>query len=315
MPRWVTSIGMAGLVALGGTAAACSSSRVTGPPTPAPLIPCGAKLTARYATHEGVDPNLNSLDVWRPPADAHGCSDRPLVVWVHGGGWSDGDKTDKIEGKVSLFTSAGYAFASVNYRLTDDTVEPPTPQYPVHDQDAADAVSWLVAHAPELGVDLARIAVLGYSAGGGIVGAFTTDQSYLGAHGVRLDAIRCAASIDGEGFDVPYGATHEDPNVHDAYNTAFGSVPATWQTASPIDHTAAGKGIPTYFVATRGAEGRVYEHNEFITALRNAGVSVTVFDAQALDHATVADNIKPGDTTITPPLMGFLEQCFTTGHS
>jgi acetyl esterase/lipase len=276
------------------------------------LLPCGGKLTARYAVHDGVDANLNSLDVWRPPAGKRGCSDRPLVVWVHGGGWTDGDKTDDIESKVSLFTGAGYAFASVNYRLTDVAVDPPQPQYPVHNTDAADGVSWLVVHAPELGVAADRIAVLGYSAGGGIVGAFTTDESYLGAHGLKLDSVRCAASIDGEGFDVPYGATHPDSHVHDSYTNVFGHDPATWETASPINHIAAGKGIPVYFVAARGPEGRMYEHNEFIAKLRAAGVSVTVFDAQALDHETVAKNIKPGDTTITPPLVDFLEQCFAS---
>jgi acetyl esterase/lipase len=274
------------------------------------LIPCGGTTTARYATHDGVDANLNSLDVWRPPADERGCADRPLVVWVHGGSWTGGDKTDDIQTKVDLFTAAGYAVASVNYRLTNDTVEPPTPQYPVHNVDAADALAYLVAHGPELGVDVDRIAVLGYSAGGGIVGAVATDESYLEAHDLKLGSLRCAASIDGEGFDVPYGATHPDPRVHGPYTDIFGDDPAGWEGASPVHHVAAGKGIPAYFVAARGPEGRMYEHNELIATLRSAGVPVTVFDAQALDHDTVAKNIKPGDTTISPSLMEFLEQCF-----
>ena len=274
------------------------------------MLPCGGTTTQRYATHEGVDANLNSLDVYRPPADDDGCSDRPLVVWVHGGSWKGGDKQDDIASKVAVFTGAGYAVASVNYRLTDDTVEPPTPQYPVHDVDAADAIAWLVAHAPEVGVDVDRIAVLGYSAGGGIVGAIATDESYLGAHDLKLDAIRCAGSIDGEGFDVPYGATHPDPRVQDNYTDVFGDDPARWEGASPIHHVAAGKGIPDYFVAARGPEGRMYEHNELIDGLRAAGVPVTVFDAQALAHDTVATNIKPGDTTITPHLLDFLAGCF-----
>jgi acetyl esterase/lipase len=268
--------------------------------------------TQRYATHEGVPANLNSLIVWRPPAGDNGCSDRPLVVWIHGGGWTGGDMTDDIETKVQLFTEAGYAFASVNYRLTNRELDPPAPQYPVHNQDAADGVAWLVTHARELGVDAHRIAVLGYSAGGGILGAITTDESYLGAHGIKLDGIRCAASIDGEGFDVPYGATHPDPRVHDSYIPVFGDDPTTWKEASPVNHTAAGKGIPDYFVAARGPSGRMYEHSEFINALRAAAVPVTVFDARALDHETVAKNIKPGDTTITPPLTSFVKQCFTT---
>jgi acetyl esterase/lipase len=277
------------------------------------LIPCGGKTTQQYAVYEGVDANLNSLDVWRPPAGKDGCSNRPLVVWIHGGGWTGGDKVDYIPDKVRLFTEAGYVFASVNYRLTDVALDPPKPAYPVHNKDAADAIAWLVAHGPELGVDLSRIAVLGYSAGGGILGAITTDASYLGAHGLKLDSIRCAADIDGEGFDVPYGATHPDPHVHTSYTNIFGHDPATWKAASPMTHIAAGKGIPDYFVAARGPEGRMYEHNEFINALGAAGVPVTVFDAQALDHETVSAYIgKPGDTTITPPLTDFLKQCFAT---
>jgi acetyl esterase/lipase len=105
-------------------------------------VPCGATATKQYAVHDGIDANLNSLDIYLPPAgEDDDCSGRPLVVWVHGGGWHEGDKTDGIGDKVRLFTGAGYAFASINYRLTDITLEPPAPQYPVHDQDTADAVA------------------------------------------------------------------------------------------------------------------------------------------------------------------------------
>ena len=175
-------------------------------------------------------------------------------MWVHGGGWTEGDKTDDIEDKTRLFTEAGYVFASINYRLTDITIDPPAPSYPVHDQDAADAVAWLVAHAAALGIDTHRIALLGHSAGGGIVAAITTDESFLGEHGLDLDAVRCAGSIDGEGYDVTVGATHPDPFVRTTYLNAFGDDPTTWASASPMTHIAAGKGIPEYFVAARGPD-------------------------------------------------------------
>ena len=41
-----------------------------------------------------------------------------MVVYVHGGGWRAGDKSNQIAGKVNLFTGAGYVFVSINYRLS-----------------------------------------------------------------------------------------------------------------------------------------------------------------------------------------------------
>lgn len=269
-------------------------------------------MTEQYAQHDGVPIELNSVDVYLPSADADGeCSSRPLVVWIHGGGWTEGDKAAGIDDKVRLFTSAGYAFASVNYRLTDPEVVPAAPRYPVHDQDAADAIAWLVKRSDELGVDAERVAVLGHSAGGGITAAIATDATYLSAQGLDVRDIRCAGSIDGEGYDVTRGATHPDPNVNLTYLNAFGNDPAVWAQASPMNHVRADAGIPDFFVAARGTPMRLDLHAEFVEALRDAGIPATVVDARALDHAEVSDDIgAPGDTIVTPALMEFLGGCF-----
>ena len=163
--------------------------------------------THRYRSVADVDPAQTSVDVMTPPAGSDGCDDRPLVLWVHGGGWTEGDKSEFMADKVRLFNDAGYVFASTNYRLTDPTLEPPQPQHPVHDEDVAAALAWLVDHAPELGIDAERVAVLGHSAGGGITAAVSTDERFLAAHDLSLDTITCAGSMDGEGYDVTAGAT------------------------------------------------------------------------------------------------------------
>lgn len=276
------------------------------------LVACGESTTVQYSHHDGVPAGLNSLDVYMPPADDDGdCSERPLVVWIHGGGWTAGDKTDDIEHKVRLFNDAGFVLASINYRLTDPESDPPAPQHPVHDQDSADAVAWLIDNGERLGVDPGRVAVLGHSAGGGIAAAITTDGTYLGRHGLDVDSIRCAGSVDGEGYDVVAGATHPDPNRSETYLNVFGTDPAVWPGASPINHVTPAAGIPDYFVAARGVDVRLDQHAEFVAALHEAGIPVTVVDARALDHAEVSVNIgAPDDTVVTPVLMEFLQGCF-----
>jgi acetyl esterase/lipase len=213
--------------------------------------------------------------------------------------------------KVALFNGAGFVFASTNYRLTDTTLSPPSPQYPVHDEDVAAALAWLIQNASALGVDPDHVAVLGHSAGGGIAAAVTTDERYLGAHGLPLSSIACAGSMDGEGYDVTAGATTAPEWWRPTYSNAFGTDPAVWADASPLDHVAAGKGIPRYFIAARGDDWRLEQHLAFVEALRRAGVATTVLDSRALEHADLTTVVgAPGDTVVTPALMDFLAGCF-----
>jgi acetyl esterase/lipase len=200
----------------------------------------------------------------------------------------------------------------VNYRLSDSTV-PDHLIWPVHDDDTADAIAWIVHHASEFGGDPRHVAVFGHSAGGGVVAAVSTDGRYLGRSDLPLSAITCAASMDGEGYDVVSGATTSPPEWQPVYTNAFGTDPAAWEQASPIRHVAPDKGIPRYFLAARGIDWRFNEHLKFIDALQQAGVPTTVLDSRALEHADLTTAVgDPADTVVTPAVMSFLTQCFST---
>jgi arylformamidase len=271
-----------------------------------------SKRTVHYNSTDGVDPDLTSLDLYEP-ASSGSCAKRPIVVWVHRGGWAGGDKAEFMEHKIPLFNGAGYVFASVNHRLTD-TSDPayPHPQWPVHDQDTADALAWIVHHADEFRGDTRKVAVLGHSAGGGIVAAITTDARYLTKDGLTLSAVRCAGSMDGEGYDITAGATTSPPEWQPTYTTAFGHDRAVWQEASPTRYVAPDKGIPRYFIAARGIDWRLAQHVAFYEALQAAQVPVTVLDATSLEHADLTTAVgAPADTSVTPALMDFLTGCFT----
>ena len=85
----------------------------------------------------------------------------PLVIWIHGGGWSTGGRTP-IPAGVSALCSRGYAVASPDYRLATNTGN----HWPLQIQDSKAAVRWLRANAATYNLDPDRVAVWGPSAGG-----------------------------------------------------------------------------------------------------------------------------------------------------
>lgn len=102
-----------------------------------------------YGPHE-----RNVLDFWQ----AEGDGARPLLIYIHGGGWVGGDKRQPYA-KFEPFLSQGISYAGINYRLTG---EAPLPS-PVH--DAARAIQFLRTKAKEWNIDTDRIALTGGSAG------------------------------------------------------------------------------------------------------------------------------------------------------
>ncbi len=255
-----------------------------------------------YVSVPGVAPRLASLDIYPPPI---GCP-APVVVWIHGGGWQHGDKKNQLADKIRLFNDKGWMLVSANYRLTDPSSAEPA-VYPTHNEDVAAAVAWVHDNIAGYGGDPDQIALLGHSAGAQIVASVGTDERYLGAHGLTLSDVRCVGALDTEGFDVARVASTGTA----IYRAAFGDDPATWADASPIQHIAAGKGIPAFLVVERGSPARRRAEQAFADALRGAGVPVTTLDAGGLTHGQVNAQIgASGDTVMTPQLTTFLTDCF-----
>ena len=99
---------------------------------------------------------------------------RPLVIWIHGGGWRGGDKKG---GPMQALLKAGFAVASINYRLSGEA------KWPAQLDDCRSAVAYLDSHASEYGIDAKRIALWGASAGGHLVLMLALKDGT--AHGVK----------------------------------------------------------------------------------------------------------------------------------
>jgi acetyl esterase/lipase len=97
----------------------------------------------------------------------------PVAMVIHGGGWVEGSRTSS-DGLAKELAARGIAAFNIDYRLADGT---PETRWPAQLADAQLAVRWLRAHAGELGVNGARMAAIGDSAGAQLalmLGGWTT---------------------------------------------------------------------------------------------------------------------------------------------
>src|SRR6266852_4209804 len=131
------------------------------------LVPSGSTQTPTYTSYLDVEyANVNNtslrLDLYVPNSGGP----FPVVVWVHGGGWQTGDKSDPNPALREV--NRGYAVVSINYRLQILHPAPLDPNlaFPVQIKDCKAAVRWLRANAATYNLDPNRIGAWGESAGG-----------------------------------------------------------------------------------------------------------------------------------------------------
>jgi arylformamidase len=299
----------------GGEDTLISSAPLPPPPSAANCKGSGtkAKQTIQYKSIAGVNPNLLSLDVYEPVLPV-GCPSAPMVVFAHGGGYRRGDKAFQIADKVRLFAEEGWVFASINYRLSPDPLDPANPdriKYPIHQQDAASALSWLLKNANQFNGDARKLMWFGHSAGAHLVSLVSTDESFLKAEGYDLKNIVCTAPLDTEIYDVTKALGDSDePSL--LWINAISDDPVVQARASPINYVAPGKSIPSFLAVTRGSAARMQQTTAFVSKLSAAGVSAQSINANPYSHEEVNDAVgKVGDNVVTPPLMNFFRSCAT----
>lgn len=123
--------------------------------TPAKALPTPTLANVAYGSHE-----QQVLDFYK--AEARGPT--PVVFFIHGGGWLNGDKSSF--NNMAPYLAAGISVVSINYRLIPqaavDQLVPPV-KGPLH--DAARALQFVRAKAGEWNIDKQRIGASGSSAG------------------------------------------------------------------------------------------------------------------------------------------------------
>ncbi len=95
------------------------------------------------------------LDILRPDVPPH--PERPAVIWVHGGGWSEGERFPSPNAPLA---QRGFVTASISYRFLDEAI------FPAQIHDVKAAIRFLRSNAARWGIDAESIGIWGGSAGG-----------------------------------------------------------------------------------------------------------------------------------------------------
>jgi acetyl esterase/lipase len=246
-----------------------------------------------YVETDGSKSDLRKLDIYHPERG----KDLPVMIYVHGGGWTRGDKK-AVGQKVSLFCLEDYVFVSVNYRMLPET------KVPAQAQDVAAAVAWVHDHAKDYGGNPDRLFLMGHSAGAHLVSLVATNETLLGNCGKDLSAIKGLIELDTAALDVP----RLMQSARGMYPKVFGDDPEIHKLISPYEHVAPGKSIPPFLlVVADNNAGKIEQSNAMAKKLQEAGVRAEVIEAPDKTHGTLNQDLGEADDKITERVKRFLE--------
>jgi arylformamidase len=246
----------------------------------AQALPAGTRVLRDIAY--GTDA-AQRYDVYAPANARH----LPIIVMVHGGGWSNGDKNNPglATPKAAYWLPRGYVFVSINYRMLPDAA--PATQA----RDVASAIADVQRHASDWGGDATRTVLMGHSAGAHLVallGARPSDLEHAGAQRPRAVVALDSAAMNVEQI---MQAKH-----YPLYDRAFGSDASDWIAISPW-HALSKASLPVLAVCSSRREDSCTQARGFAQRAQTFGVAVQVLP-QDLSHMQINRTLgAPSDYT------------------
>lgn len=241
--------------------------------------PAGFKVV-RDLDYVGSGNKRQMLDLYLPETKT--TKPRPLVVYIHGGGWENGSK-DQAGVLFNLLKDRDYAGASINYRLTNEAI------WPAQIHDCKAAIRALRAHAAENQIDPEKIAVFGISAGGhlvsmlGVTGGVKELEGELGPHLTQSSRVTCVLDFCGPSNFLTFGGEGTIINVDDpktGLSKLIGGTvkekPDAAKSASPVNYITSDDAP---FLLIHGDKDNIVRYaqaTEFDAALEKAKIPATL---------------------------------------
>ena len=195
-----------------------------------PAIPADIEVI-KGVEYKNINGKSLQLDIYRPK---NSVKPPPLLVFIHGGSWSQGRPADYLVYLVA-FAKKGYMTATISYRLIKDGF------YPACVEDVTDAVQWLYKNGENYGYDPDRIALIGGSAGAhlALLAAYEWKKPIVNGDSVAVphSPHRIKAVVDIYGpVDFTTDYARNQPLIIRFLNHPFSEMPGLYKEASPIQY-------------------------------------------------------------------------------
>ena len=221
---------------------------------------------------EGGEKQL--LDLYLPTTEE---ALRPAIVFIHGGGWSGGDKGGWAK-QAEEMAKLGYVAISINYRLA------PKHKYPAAVIDSQGAVRWLKINSEKYRIDPERIGSMGDSAGGHLAAMLGVRETY--PNSAPKDAfsskVNCVVDYYGRMDLVLSGGAHD--YRPDFIGKSLPEGETLYREASPITYVSKTSAPFLIVQGARDPQVEPAQSYKMIEALDRAGVEATLIVISKQGH-------------------------------
>ena len=228
------------------------------------------------------------------PAKTSSKKKLPLVVWIHGGGWKNGDKRSGLSPHrlPALVQTGKYVGASIGYRLSGEAI------WPAQLHDCKAAIRWLRAHAEKYGFDPDKIIAWGSSAGGHLVSMLGVSngikklEGKIGEHTEQSSRVHAVINYYGPSAllqmdDHPSKIIHNSPDSPES-QLIGGPIQKNrkkTKQASPLHHVSEDDSIFIHFHGTDDPLVPYHQSVIFHQALQEKGVPSKLITLQKGGHS------------------------------
>ena len=246
----------------------------------------------RNLDYAGDASPAHRLDLYLPKQASN--HPRPLIVFIHGGGWQEGNKDSIIGLLFALLQDGTFAGASINYRLSNEA------RWPAQIHDGKGALRWLRAHANDYNFDPGKFGLIGISAGGHLVSLLGTSggipelEGTVGGNPTQSSRAQCVINLCGVADMNTVGAQGTILNPEQPtspFFKLFGGPLAQHvkeaTAASPVTYITADDPPFLHVHGTKDQLVPIAQSLEFSAALKAQGVSSTCITGKGGGHVFV----------------------------